>query len=291
MKSFKTYLNDLPIIEDIGKYVQDAEHLPSHARHDAVAKSIRGAIKRGEDTGLEDSKPKMGSSRAVYFPKEHHPIHIDGKDTHIPTVMKVAFHGHLDKYNNSGKLLGEHQNLVESDRYNTSYSTLVPHPSGHGFTTNHDGVVPPMLHSHAEGHYNLVGRVRPIKEGEFRQLTKTPEFPKGISHKDMYDTLNHHYQVANGNDRSPPDKVAHYEKISEHPFVAKMHDFVASTGQHPTDLVKHNMGVWDHPTQGTKHIVASDYGYSTEVAKHYGNAIKAKRNADNAKYNFLIGRR
>lgn len=237
------------------------------------AKKVRTMIKSGQDTGLQDDKPKKGSSRAVFFPKAPHPVHVDGKPVQIPTVVKIAFHGQLDHFNKSGMLLGEHQNLTERDPFSQQhYSILSPTDKPHHYTTNHErGILAPVFDSHVDGHYLHMARIRPLKKGEFRELTKTPEFPKGISHTDMYHTLMHHHEEAHG--RHYPFMSPDVDKFTEHPLINKMLDFVQTAGQHPGDYATRNMGVFDHP-DGSRHIVVSDYGFSHSVAQEYNNARK-----------------
>lgn len=280
--AFLTYLNDMPVIsEEIHqniKAVLDNDNIHPSQKLAQMSKHIRAAIKKGEDTGLEDAKPKKGSSRAVFFPKEPTKVKLDGKDAHLHTALKVAFPGHLDKYNKSGALLGEHQNMVEGDHATNHHYGILKHVGTDAdgtkkYETNHEhGILAPMLHAHEEGHHIHFGKIDPIKAGDFKNLTKTKEFPKGISHQEFYDNLNHHYQEAHGNKHYGPTSEDRIKHLDDHPLVYKAHDFVFGTGSHPGDLNKRNMGVWTHPHTGEKHIVISDYGFNGDVARHYHDA-------------------
>lgn len=241
--------------------------------HNKVTANIRTIAKRGEDTGLEDGKPKKGSSRAVYFPKEPHKTVVDGKEVQIPSALKIAYEGTLDKHRERGEsLLGEHQNAQENSYHAREYGVLKP-VSGdnhrHSFETNPHGVFVPVLDHHDDHHWYLHGRVDKLGAGDFQSLTKTKEFPKGISHKDFYDAVNLHHDDAHGTSRISGDQEAHLRNIQTHPFVENVTDAMFSTGMHPGDLTKSNMGVWNHPITGQKHLVVSDYGYSNEVPKLY----------------------
>lgn len=276
MHTFKTYLNGLPFLEE-GlhpeiKSVLDSD-INSSYKMQHVARTIKRLLHAGEDTGLDSDKPLKGSSRAVYLHKEPHKIILDGKEAHIPSVTKIAFPGSLDKYNKSGALLGEHQNLVEADRFtNHRYGIITHKADGLGFETNHEaGVLAPLLESHPEGHYNHFGRIRPVGAGDFQRLTKTPDFPKGITHANFHEALMLHHNEAHGQYRPTPEKIRNLQK---HPFVEKVQDFVGTTGQHPADLNKRNMGIWTHPHTGEDHLVISDYGFSHTVAKQYQDARK-----------------
>lgn len=250
------------------------DHQNTHQKFLNISHAIKGAIKRGEDTGLEDSKPKKGSSRAVYFPKDHHEVHIDGQKTKVPSVLKIAFHGQLDKYNDSGQSLGQHQNHAESDDWTNHHYGIIHEAAPGHYKTNHEsGVLAPFLGGDSDnGHYIHQGRIHPIGKGDFRDLTKTEEFPKGISHDEFHAALMSHHADAHGTRHYSKFSPEHIEKVQEHPFVEKVQDFVANTGQHPADLNKRNMGVWHHPVTGNRHLVIADYGYTGEVAKHYQNA-------------------
>jgi hypothetical protein len=271
-KRFFEYLNGMPILsEKLHAQVQAAldDNLPAQHKLVQVARSIKEALHRGEDTGLQDSKPKKGSSRAVYFPKDPHPLNIDGHDTHLHTVMKIAFPSKLDRYQKSGKLLGEHQNLTESHDKCQQFSILTKHSDG-SFKTNHDhGVFAPIVHAHEGGHYNVMGRISPVTEGKFRELTKTRECPDGITTQEFHGALNCHWDEAHG---KAPHRYPEDHHL-EHPLVNKFFNASVHADIHPGDFRKANLGIWKHPVHGTEHIVASDYGYSPKVAKHYREAF------------------
>ena len=289
MKTFsqlRTYLNDLPLVSEelhaTIQHVLDSDTIPVQNKFNHVTKSIRGAIARGEDTGLHDSKPKKGSSRAVYFPKDEHHYQLDGKPAKSTTALKVAFPGQLDKYNKSGALLGEHQNMVEGDHHINHEHGILSEVGHNQFETNHHyGVLAPVFHAHDEGHHVLMGKIDPIKAGDFKNLTKTKEFPKGISHEEFHDTLQHHYAQAHGQRHYGATSKERMSELEEHPLVEKFTHYVGNTGAHPGDLNKRNMGIWTHPHTGEKHIVASDFGFNGDVMKHYSDArqnmMKQKR--------------
>lgn len=257
-----------------GLHPEIEQHLSSesdHAGHifNNVTRSVRSLIRRGEATGLSDDKPKKGSSRAVLFLKQPHKISLDGKEAHIPTVLKVAFHGHLDSYNDSGALLGQHQNAAEGSWTAQKHYSVIHEGENGEYHTNPEGILPPLFNKHPEDHWLHVARIRPVRAGEYRELTKTPDFPKGISHEEMFHTLMHHHEAAHG--RTWNKKGMNHERISGHPMVSQMLNFVADEGQHPGDYVKRNMGVFEHP-HGSKHLVISDYGFSHDVVKEYQKA-------------------
>ncbi|HET8686093.1 MAG TPA: hypothetical protein VFM18_05435, partial [Methanosarcina sp.] len=98
---------------------------PIEHKFNILTKTIRGIVKKNEDTGLEKNTPAKGSSRAVFFPKENKKITIEGKEASVPSVVKVAFKGPLDRFTGHHALLGEEQNMLESDHWiNNTYGVL-----------------------------------------------------------------------------------------------------------------------------------------------------------------------
>lgn len=271
-------LGTFELSEAVHEHIQkimDSEIDPKQ-KLNAVTKTARKLIAGGHDTGLEDTKPKKGSSRAVFFPKEHKHIELDGQKVSTPSVVKIAFAGHLDKYNKSGVLLGTHQNKIESDHYiNHNYAVIRehPHPDHAGkFVSNEHGILPPHFGHHPEHDHLEMGRVEKVTAKGFKDATKTPDFPKGISHKEFHDAVMHNWASAHGKDHYTDTPVHHLEKLQDHPLVENVNHFVGDTQNHPGDMRPANMGIWHHPVTGKKHVVISDFGYSNEIAKHYTDA-------------------
>lgn len=266
------------LIEELHSRIKDIlndEHIHPKDKNNYVTGLARQLIAAGEDSGLEDAEPKTGSSRAVYFPKEHRRVRVDNVDTLMPTAVKVAFPGWLDAHQNSGMLLGEHQNAVESDPEIIKHSVLVRQKDG-SFKTNPNGILVPHVDSHVNDHWLEVGRVQPLSQtygDAMREHTKTDEFPRGIGHRQFSHVMEKGWDEAHGED-------VHWEpweeELARHPLIKKAEDLVANTNLNPGDFTDDNMGIWTHPLTGEKHIVIHDYGYSNDVAKHY-YAAKANR--------------
>lgn len=248
---------------------------PEH-RFTVLTRKIRQLIRNGQDTGLTDDRPKKGSSRAVMFMSEPHRAIVDGRETEIPHVLKMSFNGSLDKYrDNDTQLLGDLQNHHEID--NREHSMLVE--VGHNrFETNPNGFLPPILDFHDYGNWMSVGKISPLVAGKFRELTKTPDFKRGISDREFRISLQHHVAAAHG-DRLPswfyeiPESKA--EDLGEHPLVNKALNFCVESNTSPNDFARRNMGIWTHPLTGNQHIVAADAGFSNDVLKAY---VKARQN-------------
>lgn len=237
-----------------------------------VTKKVRELSKRGEDTGLQDGKPKKGSSRAVFFPSEHKEITVDGKTAKHPTVVKVAFHGTLDPHTGDSRLLGEHQNEVEADNYHQrEHSTLIPNHDG-SYTHNPHGILAPVLDHHPDHHWIEMSHVDNMSGSKFTQLTKTPEHPKGLKHAEFKRALENDWDAAHGR-HSGEDGLDH---VRSHPFYEAVQDHMYSSDMQPHDLDLRNMGSWKHPVTGKEQPVIRDYGFNKNIAKLYTQARKNK---------------
>lgn len=255
----------------------------NRSKQNLLSKKIKELTTRGENTGIEGNMPK-GSSRAYLKHSEPHGIVVDGTPTTMKTGTKVAIRATLDAHHNlaehDGMGLGQLQNHAENGDHwvNNSYRTLT-HTGGNTFETNHDrGIFPPLVdHDDANHHWSHVGHVDNISLSQFRELTKTKEFPKGISHGEFMTAMKRFHERNNGkywgmNSMNEEKKIDH---IDTHPLVQNFQDYHGNSGNPPYDLGQiKNMGVWTHPVTGTKHIVARDHGYSGEVELAYQNARK-----------------
>lgn len=293
MKSFKQFSRDVNesieetqglttyiLSEELHTDIQsamDAETRPEQ-KLNAVTKAARRLIASGQETGLESDKPKKGSSRAVFFPKEHKKINLDGHDVTTPSAVKIAFSGALDKYNKSGMLLGQHQNEVESDHWINRDYGVIHQDHDNKWHSNDEGILPPHFGHHEDHHHLEMGKVEPINTKDFKEATKHPDYPKGITHNEFYDTVNHNWSQAHGKSHYGGTSQERMEELQDHPLISKVSEFVANTDNHPVDMNKRNMGLWHHPVTGKKHVVLSDFGYSKEIARHYMDARKNMMN-------------
>jgi hypothetical protein len=252
------------------KSILDSESIPSHQVFKTVSKKLSVLGKTGQDSGIEEGSPKKGSSRAVYFPKDHKDITVDGVKTKTPTAIKIAFEGQLDKHHGEDTLLGQDQNHLESDHHiNNTYGVL-GHHNGE-IRTNHDGVLAPVFETHPEGHHLEMGRVEKYNAKDLANHTKNEDFPKGLKHDQIVDSLKHEHSMAHGN-RSHSIEPKDHDKITEHPFVSNMISMMHDSGMHPGDLSPRNMGIYVHPVTGHRHPVIIDYGFSNDIAKKYHKA-------------------
>lgn len=269
--------------------IMDSDKIPSKNKLSAVSKKAKELIKGGTDTGLESDKPKKGSSRAVFFPKDHKEIDCDGIKTKTPTAVKIAFAGQLDKHHGEDTTLGEDQNKMESDHYiNNHYGILKPEPRklgihSHYVSSKHEsgGVLAPIFSTHEDHHHLEMGRVTPANTKDIAEATQHKDYPKGLKHDEIYDAMGHEHASAHGQHFSSKHSNEHLEHIKEHPWVEHAISMMHDSGMHPGDLAKRNVGIYHHPVTGKKHLAIIDYGFSADIAKKYTkariNAAKLRR--------------
>lgn len=260
------------------KSILDNDTRPASTKLTDVTRTVRKLIASGEDTGLEDSKPKKGSSRAVFFPTEHKRIILDGKEAYVPTAVKIAFPGQLDKHTGHHMLLGEMQNQLEADGYVQNHHAVIRHLDGNNYETNPHGVLMPVFSNHPEHHYLEMGRAEKHNSPDFRTFTKNKQFPKGIKYSDMQAVLRGEYDDAfSRNDSFRMSKISNHDEVLEHPHTQNMLDAMYSMKLHPADFVGGNIGIWTHPHTGVKHPVVVDYGFDSKIGELYYKARKKKR--------------
>jgi hypothetical protein len=282
MKTFDKFMSNIfNLDEAIHQEIKDImdDNTYSHkSKLSRVTAKLRDFSSKGIDSGIENSTPKKGSSRAVFFPKEEHEIQLDGKPAKMKTAVKIAFKGTLDAHTGSHMLLGEHQNEFESSHYiNSNYGIISKNHDGH-YETNKHGVLAPVVDTHEDHHHITMGHARNMSKLDFKNATKTESHPKGLDFDKFHAHLMHDYHQAHGtrnySSNLTNEEHEEHEHIASHPLTDKVKDFVYSTDQHPADLVKGNWGMWKHPHTGVEHPVIRDFGYSHEVSKLYNTAIK-----------------
>jgi len=275
------YSNSTILSEAIHQEIQDimdSDKIDPKNKLNAISKKARDLIKSGKDTGMESDKPIKGSSRAVFFPKDHKEITVDGVKTKTPTAVKIAFPGKLDKYHGESTTLGEDQNALESDHYiNKNYGVI--HHTGNGqhsyASSDHEsgGVLAPVLSTHPDNHHLEMGKVSKFNAKDFGEATKTKDFPKGIKLGDAQSAMMHHHSMAHGQgSRLNGHSEESMDKISNHPWVEHAISMMHDSGMHPGDVSPRNMGIYTHPVTGKKHGVMIDYGFSNDIAKKYHKA-------------------
>lgn len=265
----------LPILSEAVHYkiqnILDGDH-PIENKLPMIVKEARRLLATGESSGFENDKPKRGSSRAVYFPKEKREIMLDGKKASVPTAVKIAFRGTLDPHTNHTMLLGEMQNQVEADPGITGDYGIIRQTQPGNYETNPNGVLVPVFDAHPEYHHLEMGKIEKFNANDFREATKTKDFPKGIAFSHMTDTMRYIHADANSEYHWSRRTDEDHERIMHHPFVSNMINMMLDSDMHPGDLAPRNMGIWVHPHTKTRHPVIADYGATKEVLRHYVNA-------------------
>lgn len=282
--SFIEFLKTV-VLEELHPELQDAIQGASRNKHKLVVDKIKDLQKRGETTGIEGNMPK-GSSRAWLSHEEHHPMTVDGKHTNMKVGTKFVIKADLDKHHESddNESLGQMQNRKENGDHfvNNEYRTLTKdHETGH-YHTNEHGIFPPLVDHDDENHeHSTIGHSRDITSKDFKDLTKSKDHPKGITHKDFGDALERHHDQSNGRYwKGNEQHEAKLDHITEHPLVQKFLDHQQNTGAMPHDYrQKKNLGVWKHPVTGKEHIVARDHGFDHEVSSAYTKARKKHNEA------------
>lgn len=252
-----------------------------------LVKKIKEVTARGEKTGMEGNMPS-GSSRAYIPIEEPHSIMLDGAPAQIKTGMKVAIKAELDKHHRTadhgGMSLGELQNQAEhGDYYSRSrYHILTKKEDGTYETNTENGIFPPRIEEDENGHsWAHVGHASNVTAKSFREITKTTEHPRGITHDEFVDALHRRWDQDHGKYwNKGPAHEDNLDKVEEHPLVQKFLQHQQDYNFPPHDYRQmKNLGVFKHP-DGSQHIVARDHGYSEEVM----DAYKAARNR---KYGFV----
>ena len=278
---FKDFISNL-IVESLHPELQSivdgtAYNKKGSMQH-RLAKKIIELRSRGETTGIEGNMPK-GSSRAYLKHADPEHVNIDGVETTMPVGTKVAIRSNLDRYHNAkehGGTLGQLQNMVENtDHFVNSHYRVLARDRDGNYETNEDGIFPPLVHHDTEKNdYSTVGHVDDVSRSKFKELTKTPSHPKGISHEDFYETLVRTHDRENGRHWDAGDEhEAHLDHVQSHPLVMKFLDHQMNFAAPPHDYQQiRNLGVWTHPVTGEQHIVARDHGFNHEVQEHYRKA-------------------
>lgn len=280
--SFKDFLQNI-IFEELHPELQSIVSAKSSgkSKQTQIANKVKELTSKGEKTGIEGNMPK-GSSRAYLKHEDSHKIMLDGKPAMVPVGTKVAIRSTLDRHHNSkeydGHSLGALQNKAEGGDHwvNQQYRVLNEHPHKDGVykTNTEHGIFPPLIaHDHEHHQWSKVGHVKDISKEDFKNLTKTESHPKGITHKEFTDSLERFHDRNNGKYWEGNEAhEKHLDHIDEHPLVQKFQDYHGNTGNPPHDYRQiKNMGVWHHP-DGSKHIVARDHGFDTDVAHAYRKA-------------------
>lgn len=278
--SFKTFFDNL-IVESLHPELQNIVTTgvaSKRKKQQLLADKIKELTLRGEPTGIEGNMPQ-GSSRAYLRHSEPHIMSIDGVPSQIPVGTKVAIRAALDKHhkakNYDGLSLGRLQNSAENgDSYvNDRFRVLRKNGINNYSTNDEHGIFPPLIEHDPNHEWSLVGHSGDISKKDFKTLTATESHPNGISHDDFMDVLERDYNRNNGRYWKLSDKEEQrLDGIESHPLIQKFLHHQRETDTPPYDYSQiKNLGVFEHP-DGSKHIVARDHGFSSQVQNAYKEA-------------------
>lgn len=202
------------------------------------------------------STPVRGGTRYFIGHSKPKSITLDGHAVQIPYGTKIAIPHNAE--------LGIEQNKVESSKQFQKYHVIQKNKDG-SFTSNHDGLLVPVLHSSQDNHYHDMPRVDKMKFSDFANATRNEKFPNGMRFEDMTDNLTKHYRNSFRDNKVP---INH--DIMDHPMTQKVQNLIQDTELHPADLEhSDNWGIWTHPITKEKQPVILDYGFSKKFMQDW----------------------
>ena len=264
---------------DVGSVSQNIDRITEYLAQKGINPGYRTDIPRPE-----------GSSRGVLLPNNGDTVEInlDGKAVKVPAVLKYATAGKLDILHmgllGESESLGQWQNKAENGsldlttgrELNDQYR-VISHDGKGNYTRNPNGIFPGLIDYDNEKHLwakvTFASKITPFM---FRQLTKTPEFPTGITHDTFVDLLKRNWHKDRGEYHPLSDKwEQQLNQMERHPLVRAFIRHQRETGTPPHDFGQiENLGVSEDPETKWKRVVAVDHGYSTKVQQQY---IKLRR--------------
>lgn len=280
MLTYNEFLNQ-NISEEIHPELNEilnSEKYSVYSKLDKFFSAIKHLDEDGVDTGLGTAEHKDGSSRVMFSSDVHPKIILDGQEVELPTLHKVAIYGKMDRYKEPDEsLLGDDQNELESNyKVNSAFGTIQPNDDG--FSSNPNGVLPPLLYAHPKFHHIEMGLATDMSDNDFSRLTKNAEFPNGLTFDQFHTAMKKEYDDAHGLDIRPSYEFDKqdlgnmeelHDNIMKHPFVNNVYKMILSSTMHPRDCNLSTLGIWTHPITHKEYPVVRDYGYSTKIVKKY----------------------
>lgn len=220
--------------------------------------------------GAVSKQTKQGSTRIVYFPVNKKRIIIDGVETLVDTVLKVAKPHTIERYTDRCDL-GIFQNKTEMSDIHSKYGILVKNQD-ETYTTNPNGILSPILNQDARGNWIEMLRLEPMTPYHFNGLTANQEYPAGLSFDNAMKTAQKYYSnLAKLEGISHPDYIEEglYQNIKQHPWMKLYLSWMEVNDMSPFDFVTKNLGYFSHPLTTEKTIGICDYGFSEEYDKYF----------------------
>ena len=162
----------------------------------------------------------------MYFPSDHDDLVLDGQPVKVKSVLKVAYPSSLERYHNADKYggsLGELQNMNEAQigSVHSPYSLFRKDEDGN-LRTDETGVFAPVLGHHDDHHYLHMVQAEKFNAPDFREATKTPEFPKGISPQHAIDYVKRDYKQTVDHRTYYGTDDEKLDKIADHPWIQSL---------------------------------------------------------------------
>lgn len=305
MKSFKSFLISEALHPEVEKVIRGPA---SSTKLKNLHKAFKDLTAKQVRAGAGGRIPK-GSSRAYIKLYDNHRAMVDGISTRLKTGFKTTIRAGLDRWHDNkkhdGMSLGQMQNDVENNDHfvNSNYRILVHKGKqkdlfGHeydSFETNKEsGIFPPLFDHDSEknnwahvGHtYNLHDDYSKKVGRRFKDLTKTESHPDGITHDQFMTALTRAHIRNNGKWRDRfPEQEKETDHVEQHPLVQKFLDHQGNFDHPPTDYSQlQNLGIWIHPHDGSRHIVARDHAFNRDVSEAYRAAREKARDEGNYDY-------
>lgn len=216
--------------------------------------------------GKVSKEIKYGSTRTVYFPINKRKIILDGIETEIETVLKVA-NPHRLEITTDKCTLGKFQNKIESELSQTKYSAFILNPDS-SYKTNYNGILSPVIQSDPENSWiEMVKVVNPLTVPIFNKFTGGERFPAGLFFKHVQLSLTqHHLNMLKKQNTCKNTSYGQYidnekyELIITHPWVKTYISVMEKYDAIPSDFSLRNLGYITHPITEKEIMVICDYG-------------------------------
>jgi hypothetical protein len=214
---------------------------------------------------------KQGSSRIVYFPENKKTIILDGIETEIETVLKVAKRDSdslIDR-----REFGQLQNKIEIKLNKSKFSLYTKNFDG-SYSTNDLGILAPILNCDPNNDWiEMVRVINPMTIPIFNKFTGGENFPAGLHFDQAKLAIRKHYNINYDKDPgiSYPKLIddEKYQFIIQHPWI-KIYDLLmAEFDIDPSDFVLKNLGYIINPVTKKENMVLCDYGLTYESSIIY----------------------
>lgn len=215
--------------------------------------------------GKVSNEIKKGSTRIVYFPINKRKIILDGIETEIETVLKVAKPHTVEFYSESNKL-GKFQNKTETSLKYSQYNAFIVN-SDNTYFTNYSGILSPIISHYPDYSWVEMVRVKPMTIRDFCIETTTEDYPAGLYFSDVELCMRKFFSLQEKVEGEIwPEYISteKYEFIIKHPWINSYFSLLNEINLISVDFTLENLGYIEHPLTKKKIIVLCDYGCTKE---------------------------